>query len=159
MLEPKHRAKIKRHELEVALNRQRFIFDAVIDLLAANDYEELSPKQQKAQLLLFYDNEVCNGGHLQYFHNQGIDYIEALLAALDAIGADCQRKIFVEASRKALANPVEQVSSLQEYHELALEREYEDLDMAYYSCRPEIGNELLPAFIEAHFEEFVQLED
>lgn len=158
MFEPKHRAKLNRNDLQTASNRQLVILDAVIDLLAGNEREELSPKQQIAQLLLFYDNEVCNGGHLQYFHNQGVDCVELLLAALDEIGAECQRKILAEASRKVLSNPVEPVSCLQEYHERALEREYEDLDMAYYDCRPEIGNELLPAFVETYFEEFVRLE-
>ncbi len=153
------RVKIKRKDLENAQNRAEFLLDSAIDLICLNEYEDLSHNQQKAQLLLFYDNEVCNGGHLQYFHNQGTSKNLELNYALKEIGADCQQKIFASACERIKANPIQQVNSLEQYHELSIEQDFEDLDMAYYKCESQIGFKLLPLFVETHFEDFVIIED
>ena len=150
--------KLNRKKFESTTDQQSAIIEEVIVLIAGADYLDLTPRQRVAQLVLFYDNEVCNGGHLQYFHNQGMTYAAELLRALEEIGARCEREIFAKASEYALANPVEPVSTLQEYHERAREREFEKLDRAYYKCRPSLGRDLLPEFIQKHLHEFIEFE-
>ena len=149
--------KLSRARIESAADPESVIFDGVVELIAEADYLDLTPKQRVAQLVLFYDNEVCNGGHLQYFHNHGMDHVGELLLALEEVGATCQYEIFMKASRYASTHPVEPVRTLQEYQERALGREFEGLDSAYYDCHPDIGEELLPAYIQAHLDEFIEI--
>ena len=150
--------KLSRAELAAASDPKMALAEAVFDFLARRRYEDLSPRQRAAQLALFYSNEVNNGGHLQYFHNQGLDRADDLFAALDEIGAAGNREIFANALQHAREHPVEQADSLQDYAERAYEREYDDLDDAFYACRPELGNDLLPAYVHAHLADFVELE-
>src|ERR1044072_5339146 len=150
----KVRHKLNHKQLQSTPDRKAEIWNAFLDLLCLTDYADLAPNQRVAQLALFYDNEVGNGGHLQYFENQGTGRLQETLAALETIGADCQRQILESASRKALANPRPKVDNLQQYHERALESEYNDHDATYYECRPEIV-ELLESYLEARLEEFI----
>lgn len=149
---------LSRSALDASADPKWALVDAVYDFLARTDRRDLSPVQQVAQLALFYDNEVNNGGHLQYFHNVGIGEAEALIRALDAVGAACQREIFERALALARENPVEQADSLEDYSERAYEREFWDHDTAYYKCRPELGNELLADYVQANVAEFVDFE-
>jgi hypothetical protein len=150
--------KLSRGSIESATNPKLAIFDRVAELIAAADYLDLTPRQRVAQLALIYDNEVCNGGHLQYFHNQGMDYVGELLLALEEVGATCQYEIFAQASRYALTHPVQPARTLEEYHERTAALEFQSYDRAYYDCRPELSEELLPAYIHAHLDEFIELE-
>jgi hypothetical protein len=50
------------------------------------------------------------------------------------------------------------VGTLQEYSERAHENEFESFDTSYYACRPAIGDDLLPAYIEAHLGDFIEFD-
>ena len=151
------RVKLSRSAVEPGADKWALL-DAVYYFLADHPWEALSPRQRVARLVLIYSNEVDNGGHLQYFRNQGMDGVDDLLAALVEIGAAAQREIFVKAVAMARERPVEPVESLEDYAERAYEREYDDLDTAYYTCVPELGSELLPDYIRAHLDDFVEFE-
>lgn len=155
---PKVLGKLNRAKIQLASDPRLAVLDEVIELVAGADYLNLTPHQKVAQLVLLYDNEVCNGGHLQYFHNQGADYVKELLWALKKIGAACQRENLERASQYALSHPVKRARTLQEYSEWAHKREFERYDSAYYACRPAICDDLLPACIEAHLGEFIEFE-
>lgn len=152
------KARLNRAAVEASADPRWALVGAVYDFLARTHARELSPTQRIAQLALFYDNEINNGGHLQYFHNIGVGEAGELIAALGAIGAACQRDIFERALALAREHPVEQADSLEDYSERAYEREFWDHDSAYYECRPEIGNALLADYVEAHLGEFVEYE-
>jgi hypothetical protein len=155
---PMERIRLSRAELAAAADPKWAAARPVYDCLARRRYDELAPRQRVAQLALFYSNEIGNGGHLQYFHNQGIGRADDLLAALDEIGAAPQREIFAAALEYAREHPVEPADSLQDYSDRAYEREFWDLDNAFYACRPEIGGQLLPDYIHAHLGDFIELE-
>ena len=127
------------------------------DLLAMHRYEDLSPPQRKAQLALFYSNEINNGGHLQYFHNQGVGRAEELLAALGEMGATTQQAIFAEALAYARQYPVEHADSLDEYSDWAHEQEFRDWDDAFYALAPDLGDGPLPDYIIAHLDDFAEV--
>ena len=127
------------------------------DLLASHRYEELSPPQRKAQLVLFYGNEINNGGHLQYFHNQGMDRSDELLAALGEMGATEQQALFEEALAYARQYPVEPADSLDEYSDWAHEQEFRDWDDAFYALTPELGDGALPDYIIANLHDFAEV--
>lgn len=137
---------------------EQAVFDEVISLIFQKEPLELTSRQKKTALLLIYDNEINNGGHLQYFHNQGTEYIEEVLAGLEEIGASCQKEILEKAFEHAKTFPVQPVETLEEYHERAIQGEFTDLDMLYYDCSPEIGSELLPQYVQKYLNEFVEIE-
>ena len=126
----------------------------VYDILASTDYDSLSPPQKQAQLVLFYSNEIFNGGHLQYFHNHGLARADALLAALAALGAAGHRAIFAEALAYARAHPVEQVNSLEDYSERASEQEFRRWDDLYYAIEPDLCQGPLDDFVLANLGDF-----
>ena len=127
-------------------------------MIALSDYKDLSPAQRVAHLVFQYDSEVLNGGHLQYFENVGTSRVEETLSSLEVMGAHHQRDILAETVaiyRKV--NPEEsKVQSVEEFVELALEGTYSEFDNRYYACNPRI-QELLEAYLQAHFDEFIEL--
>ena len=100
---------------------------------------------------MFYDNEINNGGHLQYFHNEGMEQAEELLATLKELGAACQLGTLERALRIARENPVEQSGAVEDYFERAYEREFCEQDSSHYACRPDLGSELLPDYLHPRF--------
>lgn len=159
MSESKTLGKIKLSNLGLLNSTlEEAIFDEVISLIFQKDPSELTSRQRKVGLLLIYDNEVNNGGHLQYFHNQGVDYVEEIFEGLEEIEAKCQKSILENAFEYAKKFPVTPVETFEEYQERALKGEFFQLDMLYYKCSPEIVNELLPQYVQKHLNEFVEIE-
>ena len=68
------------------------VWNSFVDILATEKYENLDDVQRVAHLCFWYDSEVQNGGHLQYFENRGTGLLDKTLAALGALGAGCQQK-------------------------------------------------------------------
>jgi hypothetical protein len=68
-------------------------------------YEELSAEQRPAHLVFWYESEVQNGGHLQYFENRGIEHLAETIAALGLVSASCQQRLLQDASTLFLSNP------------------------------------------------------
>src|SRR5437016_4501842 len=63
------------------------VWNSFVNLLAKHSYEELSAEQRPAHLVFWYESEVQNGGHLQYFENRGVEHLAKTIAALGLIGA------------------------------------------------------------------------
>ena len=79
------------------------IWNTFVELLAKGRYDDLSPEQRPAHLVFWYENEVQNGGHDQYFENCGTEHLEETITALESLGANCQRSILRAATKKFLA--------------------------------------------------------
>ena len=47
------------------------IWNQFTDFLAMSDIDHLDSAQRPAYLVFWYDSEVQNGGHLQFFLNRG----------------------------------------------------------------------------------------
>jgi len=47
--------------------------------------------------LFWYESEVQNGGHLQYFENCGTERLAETIAALGSLGAPCHQEVLREA--------------------------------------------------------------
>jgi hypothetical protein len=150
--------KLSRAEVEAAKDPDWAIAHPVYQFLASTPESELSPHQKVARLVLFYSNEVDNGGHLQYFHNQGMGQVDDLIAALDEVGGAEQRKIFEAALAHARDYPVSGAETLEDYSDRAYERDFWSFDKAFYDIRPELGQTLLPEYIKAHLSEFAVIE-
>lgn len=149
--------RLQRAEIDSAPDPKRAVAEAVFGLIFDRDEAELTPRQRVVRLALVYENEVDNGGHLQYFHNQGMADLAELRRALAEIGADGQREILEQAAQYAIQHPVDPADSLEGYHERATEQEFRGFDTAFYACRTRIGDDLLADYIQAHRAEFVEL--
>jgi hypothetical protein len=62
-------------------------WNAMVDLCAMEPLETCSPIQRKAALLFWYQSEVNNGGHFQYFMNRSDYPHREVLALLRELGA------------------------------------------------------------------------
>ena len=103
-----------------ATSRPELVWNAFVDLLAAEDYGDLAPAQRAAHLVFWYESEVQNGGHGQFFANQGRARIRETMAALRALGLGCHAQV------------LERATTLGEYADLA------ECDAAFHACEPTI---------------------
>ena len=121
------------------------VWNAFVNLLWMERYEDLSPEQRPAQLVIKYEGEVQNGGHLQYFENGRGEHLDETISALGLLGATSQQQVLREAAAlwKSRARP--RVQTAQEFCETALEGEFSELDRRFYDCTPS-----LPHCLESH---------
>ena len=129
-------------------------WNAFIQLLAVTDYDDLAPSQRPAHLVFWYEFEVQNGGHLQYFTNRGDERGEETVQSLGVLGADAQGQVLEKALarwRSAVRLPP---VDAQEYAAIALEIELEDLDRAFHDCPTQLLDVLIRHFAE-HEADFI----
>jgi len=139
-----------------ALQKEPYLkWNAFVDLIAVEEYEDLSDIQRTAHLAFQYDSEVLNGGHLQYFENAGLDLIDQTLTALEAIGARSHANVLRQAVVQFNSKRRVQISTAEEFAHISQSGEFDSFDQAYHKCRPEM-NELLSRFLDSHTSDFVE---
>lgn len=134
------------------------VWNAFIDLLGNTQYEDLSPVQQAAQLVLRYDGEIQNGGHLQYFENGRLFRASETVEALTALGATAQSAILKRAIAGWKSRSRTRIETVEEYVAEALTGEFDDLDMEYYDCVPDT-HAYMQKYLSSHQNEFVVIAD
>jgi hypothetical protein len=125
------------------------IWNALVDLLAMGDYNELSTAQRPAYLVFWYESEVQNGGHFQYFGNRGTEHLVATVDALGLLGAACQQQVLREAGELWLSRARSPVQTAQKFCDTALEGEFEFFDSNFHACSPNL-QESLEAHLQSH---------
>lgn len=134
------------------------VWNGFVQFLAMAKYDELAPSQRGAHLAFFYDAEVQNGGHLQYFENRRDDPVTETIQALDALGAHAQARILEQAVARWNSAGRLPAADLDEYVAIALEGEFEDLDGAFYRCPVQILDHL-GHHLAAHEADFIEREE
>jgi len=129
-------------------------WNAFIQLLAMTDYEALVPSQRPAHLVFWYESEVQNGGHLQYFTNGHDERGEKTIESLGALGAEAQAQVLVSALARWRSAARLPPADAQEYEAIALENELEDLDRAFHACPIQLLDVLMRHFAE-HEADFI----
>lgn len=129
---------------------------ALVFYLSEHPSSQSDPRLQPFWLAYMYDAEVKNGGHLQYFHNQGVASVQGAIDALITIGAHSHAALLEDCWSKAEADPVFRVSSLAEYSELAHDCSFKSEDSAYYKLSPDVLS-LLEAHYEAMLHEYISV--
>jgi hypothetical protein len=147
------RPKLRRKEVEAA---PYLAWNAFVDLVIMSDHEELTSVQRVAHLAMWYDSEVQNGGHLQYFENRGTQHFQETLAALTTVGAHCQHGVLEEAGYQRLSRRRTPIHSVTEYVARAHQDEYGSFDHRYHECKPELCPELLEAYLWTNINEFIE---
>jgi hypothetical protein len=114
---------------------------------ATAKYEELNEKQRVAYLSSLYDGEVNNGGHYQYFENQGIEHAQETINSLKIIGARKQSKILEKAYNQYLSHERNHPKTAEEFVAEERKGEFSKLDDAFYDVETEI-QELVDEYLE-----------
>lgn len=125
------------------------VWNAFVDLLAIQKHESLAPEQPPAHLVFWYESEVQNGGHLQYFENRGTDLLGDTIAALEQLGARCQMQVLEKAAALWRSALRPRIQSAEEFCDLALEGKFESLDAEFFACAP-----TLQQVLEQHLADF-----
>ena len=118
------------------------VWNAYVDLLAIERYADLSPEQRPAHLVFWYESEVQNGGHLQYFENRGAERLAATVEALATLGALPQQQILREAGELWLTRARPRIGTVAEYCSTALKGEFDALDSRFHACTPSLQQRL-----------------
>ncbi len=139
------------------------VWNAFIYLIGLSDPRDLNDTQSTAQFAFWYESEVQNGGHLQYFENMHTRHkdnlnllIAATLDALRALGANEQAVILNAASERYFSANRGHPTTVECFCDLQGEKEFEDLDRRYYGCSPEMDY-YFGKFLQANLGEFVKL--
>ena len=126
------------------------LWNAFIDLLAKEDYQNLSPLQRKAHLVFWYDSEVQNGGHGQYFDNRGVNRLAETIDALTEFGLSCQARLL-----SAAATALSQVGRNADWAQVLEDSFIDHLDSTFYACKPTI-TEALEEHLRKYCAEYVE---
>lgn len=134
------------------------VWNAFVKIALVSPYTELDATQRIAHHALWYESELNNGGHLQYFENRGTAQVNEVIAALAAIGATCQANVLLRAVSLRTSRDQEPIVTVQEYVGKALAGEFDELDSAFYECDPTIST-LLETYLAKNESAFVERVD
>lgn len=126
------------------------VWNAFIDLLATEQYLDLSPIQRTAHLVFWYDSEVQNGGHGQYFENRGVNRLAQTVAALKELGLVCQATVLAGAGAALSAT-----EPGTDWTDTLSDRFVDELDAAFHRCTTTV-TEALERHLGEHAAEYVE---
>lgn len=132
------------------------LWNEFVRFLATTASDKFEHNQRPAHLAFCYDSEIQNGGHHQYFENQGVNRAEEVICALEVIGASRQASILRRAAERWGARARQRSRTAEEYVAEALVMEFSDLDADYYSANPTVI-ELLERLLENQTDTYVQI--
>jgi hypothetical protein len=148
------RRKIKRQDYE---RWPPTAWNAYVHLLAFEKLEDLTALQADAALMFWYDSEVQNGGHFQYFVNKGLAIATEAVDALGRQGAIDQQRILADAIEAWNSRSRQPIETVEEFCDEALNAEFKSFDRAYYACKPTMEM-LLKEVLKNNFAEFIEIE-
>jgi hypothetical protein len=131
-------------------------WNAFVDVVSLSSYNDLTPIQRVAHLAFWYESEVQNGGHLQYFENQGTSRLAEVVSALEAIGAPEHAEVLKNAAAQYQASQREPLSTAEEFVDAGLDAEFEPSDSAFGECQPNL-QEALERYLQENLAVFVDI--
>ena len=147
------RRSLKRSDLE---NEPYLSWNTFVDLIALTDFEDLNEAQKPAHLIFWYDAEVYNGGHLQYFLNSAGRRASETVEVLSKLDLSCQKTILADAIAFATRNPIPEIESTAEFVAVAFEGRFNEFDLRYAACPIQL-QDFLEQYLEQNFSEFIEL--
>lgn len=130
---------IKRKISKELLGKERgLIWNAYVDLVCMEEYEVLSEIQKVGKALFWYENEVMNGGHMQFILNGGIDELEITIKALK-FGYHNGFIELLEKTKEIYSEiDFSKVVDKESYIEMALEDHFDYCDEKFYQIEPSL---------------------
>ena len=151
-----HRFTIKSHQDDIRTFPGNY-WNELLGVVSS-PYDELTTVQRVGHLAYWYDAELQNGGHLQYFLNDAGKMATETVDALNELGAQEQFEILSTALELWKSKPRSEPASIEEYVSEVLEEEFSSLDQNYYSCERPIVTEILEQYMLNNLDEFVVFE-
>ena len=124
------------------------VWNAFVDLLANERYDDLAPEQRAAHLVFRYESEIQNGGHLQYFENEDTKHLGVTIESLGMLGAYCHQQLLKDAGDVWLSRNRPHTESVEEFCNAALDGELDPFDQRFWECNPS-----LMEVLESHLEQ------
>ena len=131
-------------------------WNSFVDLLCMEDFEELSDIQKTASSIFWYNNEVENGGHMQYFLNLGIDHARQTADALKRVKKNDRARLLEIAIKKYNSINLEGIEDVEDYIEKALEDHFGECDTKFYDDENELI-ETLQKYLDEFENEFIEI--
>ena len=119
-------------------------WNAFIKLLATAEAVELHPTQRSAYFVFWYESEVQNGGHLQYFYNRGPDEASQAAASLRLLGATAHAELLSAALAAWRSRPRPAPDTIDDFAAEAMAAEFATHDERFGHLDP------LTAALERH---------
>ena len=149
------RISISRH---LATSAPYEVWNAFIRLITSDPADPFTLEQRAAALVFWYESEVQNGGHLQYFSNRGLQEAAEAVGALLQLGAPAQAAILQSAVASMPSDPDSSPVSGEEYVAIALEDPFDHFDHAFHEASPSL-QDVLEAYLQSHLSDFVVFEE
>ncbi len=131
-------------------------WNAMVNICALEPLEDCTPAQRQAALVFWYDAEVGNGGHFQYFVNSAGAHRDEAIGALQHLGAHKAAEILRRAIDLIGGVPPEFPESAEEFITEAQDSGLSSLDIEFNErAAPEISD-ALERYLQANEHEFVQ---
>jgi len=130
------------------------VWNAYVNLLAMESYLDLAPVQRPAHLVFWYEHEVQNGGHMQFFENRSAQHLPETVEALGLLGASCQQQVLTDAIGMYDSGARAKCATIEQFCAAALEGEFSVVDTRFHSCSQSL-QECLEAYLRKHQESFV----
>ena len=133
------------------------VWNAFVNLLAMSEAKDLSETQIPAFHAFWYESEVQNGGHLQYFLNRGADEATNAVRSLRTIAANQHADLLERALRSWQGFERDRPSTSEEYLMLeATDGEFSEYDDSFYAIAPEM-NHFLQMYLDKNTDHFVRI--
>jgi len=132
------------------------LWNTFVDILAKSEREQLAPNQVPAFLVFWYESEVQNGGHFQYFENHGLDQVEATVDALRKLGAKSQAEVLARAYAIASDRSWGEITDVEEFVSETLDSGLDLADSDFHACVPSLMD-VLEAHLDAHPDWYVDV--
>ena len=148
---------IKRKLSRKNIERENFnIWNAFIDILAMEDESKLTEIQKNAQRAFWYEAEVQNGGHVQYFENTNLNDYSPVIKSLNIIGAHDYAILLEKAVKAYFKDGTKNINNAGDFIKEALNEINLALDFEYSKINPDM-NHYLKEYLNKYFDEFIEI--
>lgn len=132
------------------------IWNSFVDLVAMEEYDDLTETQKVASAIFWYHSEVQNGGHMQYLANHGIEHLRETIKALEKIGNKDFLPLLSEANKIYSSLDLEGIEDVEEYVDIALDNHFGECDDKFYDIVPTL-DEILEKYLYEYQNEFIEI--
>jgi hypothetical protein len=148
---------IKRTISKELIGKQKgLIWDAYVDLVCMEEYEDLTEIQQIGKALFWYENEVMNGGHMQFLINRGIDELDLTIKALKFVSHNEFIQLLENAKSIYSKLDFSNIVDKESYVEMALEDYFDECDEKFYQIHPSLYSMQLELLLDYQLE-FIEM--
>jgi hypothetical protein len=126
------------------------------NLLALSDPADLTPIQRVAYLAYWYESEVINGGHFQYFHNQPQFNQLEVIEALHSLDAQDHAAVLTRAWSHFLKFEFDPPERVEEYVAMEADVDLSEFDKAFWSVGEDFIFHRLEEYLDKYEDEFLE---